>query len=97
MICDEANAARGCRGELFYPLSDVFTEEEISGFTDTLSYEMLDTDGNSTGEMTAECGVPLDNEQIASIFGDEPAGMFVVAKADLEQAKELFLDLLAYT
>lgn len=96
MICDEANAARGCRGELFYPLSDVFTEEEIGGFTDILSYDLVDTEGNPTGEKTPECGVLLDNAQIDSIFGEQPAGMFIVANADLEQSKQLFLDLLAY-
>lgn len=97
MICDEETAARNCRSELFYTLEEVFTEEEISGFEEKLSYEEVDTEGNPTGGMTPECGVRIDNAQIDTIFGEEPAGIFVVANADLEQSKQLFLDLLSYT
>ena len=71
------------------------TEDEIAGFGETLSYEEVDTDGNPTGEMTAVCGVKLDSDQLDSIFGDDGAGIFVVANADLEQSKQLFLDLIA--
>lgn len=45
--------------------------------------------------MTAVCGVKLDSDQLDSIFGDDGAGIFVVANADLEQSKQLFLDLIA--
>ena len=95
MICDESTAARGCRSELFYTLDEMFTEDEIAGFGETLSYEEVDTDGNPTGEMTAVCGVKLDSDQLDSIFGDDGAGIFVVANAGLEQSKQLFLDLIA--
>lgn len=95
MICDESTAARGCRSELFYTLDELFTEEEIAGFGETLSYEEVDTDGNPTGEMTPVCGVRLEDDQLDSIFGEDGAGIFIVANADIEQAKQLFLDLIA--
>lgn len=95
MICGEKDAARNARSELFYSLEEVFTEDEIAQFGDrTLSYELVDTDGNPTGERTPACGVKLDSEALDAIYGTDEYGIFIVGSTPhLDQAKEVFLAL----
>lgn len=95
MICGGQDAARNTRSDLFYSLDDLFTEEEIAQFGDRLlSYEMVDTDGNPTGEQTPVCGVQIQNDTLDEIFGSTEYGIFIVCSTThLDQAKEVFLAL----
>jgi len=95
MITGGLNAAREARSETFYTLEEIFTEEEIAAFGDRLlSYEVVDTDGNPTGEMTPAVGVKLDSEYLDSFFGDDDYGVFIVCTTTHPtEAKEVFLAL----
>lgn len=96
MICGGKNAARNARSDLFYSLDEIFTEEEIARFGETLSYEMVDTDGNPTGEWTPACGVKISSPALDAIFGGDEYGVFIVGSTThLDQAKEVFLALTA--
>lgn len=96
MICDERNAARNAHSDLFYLLDEIFTEEEIARFGETLSYEMVDTDGNPTGEWTPACGVKISSPALDAIYGSGEYGIFIVGSTThLDQAKEVFLALTA--
>lgn len=55
-----------------------------------ISFDMVDDEGNPTGEKTAVCGLDLsDNETISSLVGQD-CGVFVVANTThLDQAAEL--------
>lgn len=97
MICGGQDAARNTRSDLFYPLEEIFTEEEIAQFGDRLlSYETVDTDGNLDGGETPVCGVRIQNEILDEIYGTTEYGVFIVCSTThLDQAKEVFLALAA--
>lgn len=95
MICDDENGARNCRSDLFLPLSDVFTEEEIASFGETLSFEMVDESGNPTGEMTPECGVRVTGDGFDSAVGDTDLGVYIVStEKDEALIKEIYTALI---
>lgn len=63
---------------------------------ETLSYEMVDTDGNPTGEWTPACGVKISSPALDAIYGSGEYGIFIVGSTThLDQAKEVFLALTA--
>lgn len=91
VISDLENAARNARGEAFLDVSSYLTDEELEEYEDKLlSFDMVDDEGNPTGEKTAVCGLDLsDNETISSLVGQD-CGVFVVANTThLDQAAEL--------
>lgn len=95
-ICDTENAARFARGEMFAPLEDLLSEEELTDYQDRLlTFEKVDEQGNLTGEYMQPCGIALNgNEALDAIYGEEEYGVFFVSNADpQETCKEIFLDL----
>ena len=65
IIADDTNAARNARSEAFYELSDILTADEISALGDkALSYDMLDDEGNASGEKTPVYGVDITGDEV---------------------------------
>ena len=97
MICSLDEAARNARAGYYTSLSDAFTEEELAQFAeeDLLSFDMVDDDGNPTGEQTAVCGVRLSgSEALDNAMLGEEYGLFLVAGSEKEElAKEVFLEI----
>lgn len=98
IIADDTNAARNARSEAFYELSDILTADEISALGDkALSYDMLDDEGNASGEKTPVCGVDITGDEVITpAMGSSSAGAFVVGNAaNLENAKTVLKALAA--
>lgn len=98
VIADEANAARNARSEMFYPLSDILTDDEVDALGNlALSYSMVDDMGEPTDETTPLCGIDLSgDERFKTVFGDVPVGAFVAANSpNLENSKALMRALMA--
>ena len=98
VIADESNAARNARSDTFYALSDLLTEDEITALgANTLSYSLLDDEGEPTDESTPECGVDLSSDaRFDAVFGDVPVGVFVAANSpNLENSKAFLRELTA--
>ena len=93
------NAARDARGDMFLPLDEIFTPEELAAFGDRLiSFEHVEIDGpytRPTGEMTPICGINIaGNEHMRQIFGEQEIGVFIVANSrNVELAREVMLSL----
>ena len=97
MICDTENAARFARSEMFVPVEEVLSEEELAQYEDRLlKFETVDETGNLTGEFTQPCGISLTGDsRFDSIFGEQEYGVFLVANADpMENAEAIFKDLI---
>lgn len=91
LICNLEDAARYARSGSFYDLADVFTQEELAEFGDSLlSFNMIDAEGNLTDEQVVRCGLDLSGrDSLTTILGDENYGVFIVFSADdLELAKD---------
>ena len=98
IIADDTNAARNARSEAFYELSDILTADEISALGDkALSYDMLDDEGNASGEKTPVCGVDITGDEVITpAMGSSSAGAFVAGNAaNLENAKTVLKALAA--
>ena len=93
------NAAREARSDIFLPLEEVLTAEELAQFSDRLlAFEHVDTDGYNTwptGEMTPVCGINITgNEYMRQIFGNQEIGVFIVANTgNIELARSVMLSL----
>ncbi len=98
IIADDTNAARNARSEAFYELSDILTADEISALGDkALSYDMLDEEGNASGEKTPVCGVDITGDEVITpAMGSSSACAFVAGNAaNLENAKTVLKALAA--
>ena len=98
IIADDTNAARNARSEAFYELSDILTADEISALGDkALSYDMLDDEGNASGEKTTVYGVDITGDEIiTTAMSSTSAGAFVAGNAaNLENAKTVLKALAA--
>ena len=98
IIADDTNAARNARSEAFYELSDILTADEISALGDkALSYDMLDDEGNASGEKPPVCGVDITGDEVITpAMGSSRAGAFVAGNAtNLENAKTVLKALAA--
>lgn len=98
IIADELNAARNARSDSFYALSDLFTADEIAALGDrALSYELLDDEGNPSGEMGPACGVDVTGDSaLVNVVGNAQVGAFVAGNAaNLENAKDLMRALIS--
>ena len=98
IIADELNAARNARSDSFYALSDLFTADEIAALGDrALSYELLDDEGNPSGEMSPACGVDVTGDSsLVNVVGNAQVGAFVAGNApNLENAKDLMRALIS--
>lgn len=96
MVCDLDNAARNARGEMYYDLTSIFTEDELAEYSDRLvSFDMVDEEGNPTGEKTPICGIDVsNNENLKNMMGENSYGVFIVGNTgDLELSKEIFWDI----
>ena len=99
VIADLDNAARDARGDMYLPLVEVFTEQELSALSDRLlSFDLVETDGYETiptGERTPICGINITgNEAMTPIFGNQEIGVFIVANTkNLGLAKSVMLSL----
>ena len=93
-ISDYDSAKRNAGQEIFYPLTDLFTEEELEPFKDKIiSFEMTDTEGNATGETFENCGIDVsDREDLSKLCpGSDSLGVYIVSTStNLEAAKEIF-------
>jgi len=93
-ISDYESAQRNAGQEIFYPLTDLFTEEELEPFQDKIiSFEMTNTDGNPTGETFENCGIDVsDREDLAKLCaGSDTVGVYIVSNStNLDAAKEIF-------
>ncbi len=99
MICDLDNAARFARSEMFVPIKEVFTEEELTGHEDQLlTFEKVDDEGNLNGEYTEACGVSIDGiELFDSIYKDSEYGIFLINNADpMETSKDIFKNIVNF-
>ena len=91
MVCDDENGARNSRSDLFIPLSDLFTDEEIASFGETLAFEMVDESGSPTGEMTPTCGVRVTGDGLDAASGGADLGVYIVSTdKDETLVKEIF-------
>lgn len=98
IIADDTNAARNARSEAFYELSDILTADEISALGDkALSYDMLDDEGNASGEKTPVYGVDITGDEVITpAMGSSSASAFVAGNAaNLENAKTVLKALAA--
>ncbi|MGI5894202.1 MAG: hypothetical protein ACOX6P_06360 [Candidatus Merdivicinus sp.] len=95
MICDLENAARNARSGMYATLDEIFTEEELEPFADQfLTFDMVDDDGNPTGEQTPVCGISLSNDALSGIYGESEYGLFIVGNTEnLDLAKDVFLQI----
>ncbi len=97
LIADYDTAKRNAGSEIFYPLTDLFTEEELEPFQDKLiSFEMSDDEGKLTGEKFENCGIDVsDNEELAGMcVGADSVGIYVISNSqNVETAKEIFRQL----
>lgn len=91
---DIDEAARDARSEMFYSMSDLFTQEELDLMQDRLiRYNQVDEEGNETAELTPECGLDVsDQTELAQILNSDRVGIFIVGNAqNLDAAKALLL------
>ena len=99
-ISDMENAARNARGDMFLPLSEVFTDFELAALNNRfLSFDLVNTDGyetTPTGEKTPVCGIDITgNEMMLRIFGNQEIGVFIAANTkNMELAKKVMLSFL---
>jgi len=88
--------------ELFMPLDQLFTPEELSDLAErTLKYEFVDViEGREvpTGQHTEVCGINITgHELLTPLLGDQTLGVYVAANTDSpEQAKALIRYLVGY-
>lgn len=80
-IFDRESAAREARGEVFRPISEILTEEDMKKLEGRLiDYETLDEQGNPDGGRTPAVGVDIsDNEALKPVMGEGEKGVFAVA------------------
>ena len=93
MVCDLDNAARYVRSEMFYDLAEIFSQEELDAYSDRLlTFDLVDDEGNPTGEQTPVYGIDVSgNENLTAMMGQNSYGVFLVQNTeDLEAAKEIF-------
>lgn len=96
LVCDLEEAARYARSGYFFDPAEIFTEEELEPYKESLlSFEMVDEYGAPTGEQTGPCGLDLSGrEDLLFVMGTERCGAFIVVNTeDLELAKEVFLEI----
>lgn len=91
MICDSDNARRhGDNGETYVPLSELFTEDEITelGIVPA-SVQIVSDAGEITDEYSAPCGVDLSgNETLVKMLGiSDPGAYVIIDSPNLENAK----------
>lgn len=97
IVCDTENAARFARGEMFVPIEEVLSEEELSQYQDRLlAFEMVNDEGNPTGEFTPSCGISITGDpRFDEIYGEQEYGVFLVSNAEpMENAEEVFKELI---
>ena len=93
-IYDKNEAARDARSDMFYPMDEIFTSEELALMEGKLlSYPMVDDEGVETGEMTVQCGLDVSgDEALAKVLNTDEIGIFVVGNAqNIESVKALVL------
>lgn len=96
MICDYDNAQRNARGEMYTPLADIFSEEELAAYEGrTMSFEAVDENSEPTGEMLPECGISIDgNKLLDAVYGDTQYGVYYVSNTqNPDLAKEVMLQI----
>ncbi len=97
MICTVDEAARSARSDYFSNLEETFTAEELAQIPeeDLLSFDMVDEDGNATGEQTAVCGVRISgNETLDAAMMGQEYGVFLISNTqNPDLAKEVFLEI----
>ncbi|MGI6172520.1 MAG: hypothetical protein ACOYI8_01320 [Christensenellales bacterium] len=93
VIADESNASYNARSDMFCALSEMLSEEQIAALGDkALQYEMVDEEGNPTGEKTAVCGIDITGSGIAdnSVVSETDLAMLAVGNApNMEACKTL--------
>lgn len=98
MICSLDEAARNARGEYYYDLEELFTPEELAQIPEEnlLSFDLVDDEGNPTGEKTPVCGVQISgNETLDSAMAGTEYGIFIVGNTEnLDLAKEVFWEII---
>ncbi len=97
MICDLDNAARNARSDMYLSLDEIFTEEELASYSDlALTFDMVDDEGNPTGEQTPACGLSLTGtESLSEIYGESEYGVFIVSNTqNPDLAKDVMLAIL---
>ena len=100
MICDMENAARNARGDMFLPLGEIFTDDELAAISGRLlSFDLVETDGYetvATGEKTPVCGIDIsDNDAMKSIFGNREIGVFIISNTkNIDLARAVMLSLI---
>jgi len=99
LICDADNARRhGDNGETFVPLSELFTEAELTELEIApATLPIIDESGNLTDERTEACGVDLSGcTEIVRILGiPDPGAYVIVDTPNIENAKTAIRTLLA--
>lgn len=97
LIADHDSAQRNAKSELFYPLTELFTEEELEPYQDRIiSFELTDEEGNPTGETVENCGIDVSSQsELAELCpGADSVGIYIVSNSpNLDAAKEIFRNL----
>ena len=91
LICDSGNAKRYAdNGNSFIPISELFTEEEITALNlNTVTVPVLDDEGNETGEVSVPCGIDLSACKILTqaLTKTDVAAYVLVDSPNLDNAK----------
>jgi len=90
VVANTEEAERQARAESFTPLSELFTEEELTGF-EQISFSIVSDDGTVGNLSNVPCGVRLNAPEIASM-DESGMGLYVICNTEEpELAKEVFL------
>lgn len=96
MICDTDQAARYARSESFLPMNELLSEEQLKSAQGRLiSYDMVDMEGNATGQETAAVGLDISQvDGLTSFMDDSDKAVFVVANTQNLAASRQLIDYL---
>lgn len=96
IIADKAGMQRLVASDVFKPISEVFTAEELATITyQTLKYQKTDADGNAVGD-PVEFGWDVSGSAVLKgLIGDDSVGIGMVAEAPQQgYTKQVLLHLL---
>ena len=93
VIMDPGNAQESAKGGIFMPLTQAFTEQELSAFEGRLmSYDETNDEGDSTGNKVAYGIDVSDSPLITANLGEGTYGVFIIRNTqELDTAKEALL------
>ena len=92
MICDREQAARYARSDSFIPMNELLSEQQMKDAGSRLiAYDMVDAEGEFTGQKSAAVGLDISSfEGLSEFMDDSDKAIFVVANTqNLDASREL--------